>query len=85
MHSALYGSEEGPVEVEQILQGLVEPPREFLPLYTALHEMAGTAQVGGLPLPGAQFNRVRPAPVPACLRLCAPPEPVAVLHTFPFV
>lgn len=44
----MYGAEAGaPVSAAQILAGLVEPPREFMPLLRALDELAGTAQVCG--------------------------------------
>ena len=39
---AIYGSD---VSIEHILQGVVQIPKEFLPLYEALHELTETAQV----------------------------------------
>jgi lipid-binding SYLF domain-containing protein len=47
LNTAVYGpSQDGePVTPTQILAGLVDPPREFLPLFKALDELAGTANL----------------------------------------
>jgi len=37
-----------PPSLPQILAGLVDPPREFSPLFKALDELAGTANVSKL-------------------------------------
>ena len=45
LNGAVYGADGGAVVAEQILNGMVDPPRELMPLYRALEELAGTAQV----------------------------------------
>ncbi|KAI7841521.1 hypothetical protein COHA_004693 [Chlorella ohadii] len=47
LNAAVYGpSQDGePVTATQILAGLVDPPREFSPLFKALDELAGTANL----------------------------------------
>lgn len=72
MHAAIYEHQEDgpPVTAEQLLAGLVDPPLEFRPLYQALHELAGTAQVRA-----AALGACSPDCLPACLPVWDPRLP----------
>lgn len=80
LHAAIYEQQEGGLAVTpaQVLAGLVDPPLEFRPLYQALHDLAGTAQVGcsrGLLARSAARGVQLTGSLPACWPAGCPPAP----------